>query len=348
MRPLNYSATPYALSRNRAAGKLLWAAVFSLFSSASAVHSQAIDIIDSACNTRDGFLSTRVDLTSKINIEDDDGHGMPDPLYFDSWAGVWVDPVSGLLVNDGTDFGVTTDTETGAQFYKPRGLWVDPKTLQPKRLKRLNKFPYYDPDTHETISPETGERHPYVDSLRTIGQNRRAAHRVRYACLGDNLKMRIDPATGRYLESADGTPRDDTLFDTLNVMIDGHRIPTLTDDRYAPIGFVAYMQYDTEILRDNLGLNNGISRADAMNIIYQKFAPESPESGTYDLREARVDDGFITQITARGLMDDAVSAVQILLFFDTSMKGRERLMNVGVRQKCGRSHSTQAWTRDRC
>lgn len=275
-------------------------------------------------------------------------NGGEDPLYYDSKTGVLLDPVSGKASVHNTTFGLTTDAKTGAKFLIGRGLWVDPKTLIPIRAKRLNNVPYYDPKTHETIDLITGDRYPYRQDLNTIGAQRTAADAIRWACLGDDLTQRIDPVTNRYLVRPDLSQIDDTLFNTYDGMPTSFKIVSFDGGRFPPPGFPQLHQYYDGIAVKAYNLNNGQSREAVMASLHNSLAPESSESGLYQTREALIENGVVVLVTATGLMDDAVSATQLLLFFDTSIPNRTRLMNAGVRQKCGRRHSSEAWKKDQC
>jgi hypothetical protein len=139
------------------------------------------------------------------------------------------------------------------------------------------------------------------------------------------------------------------MFDTIGRVGKFDEGSAFDGDRYVPSGFPPFHHYSKEFVRENNDLVNDQSREAVVAKLYARLSPHVVQGGSFSLHELLVDDnGRVVLITGRGLMDDAISAEQIMLFFDTSMNGRNRLMNVGVRRKCGRQGDSQAWTIGRC
>lgn len=293
-------------------------------------------------------LKTYVD-PSIADPEYDHPNGAESPLYFDSATGVMIDPVSGKIRSFGSEFGIVRDAQTGARFSTTRGLWLDEKTMMPLQSKRLNSFPYYDPETNQTIDVLSGNRYPYQITLMTIGQQRTAADAIRWACLGDDLSQRIDPVTRRYLVRTNLGQVNDTLFNSYDGSPKDFKLKHFDGDRSPPSAFPTFSHFYDQTLNEFYGLKKGQSRTKVLAILYDKFAPESPEGGgQYQLHEARVRNGLVILVTATGLLDDALSGIQFMLFFDTSLQGQTRLMNFGAREKCGRIESIGAWIKKHC
>ncbi len=295
----------------------------------------------------------RVPAVPVMSGQDDtqDGLGGPEPIRYDSARGVWVDPVSGEAQTAGGEvFGHVTDAATGARFLIERGLWVDTETRQPLRDKRLNDVPYFDWRTGESVDPVSGARSPYARELLTIGASRAAAFNLRFSCLGDDLSQRIDPRTGRYLERPDGAEVDATMFPTFGESKFDRLRLTLMGDAMLPRGFPDYNNFSEDGVRERFDLTNGEGRDAVIAKLYAQLAPESAEGGgRFELLEARTYGGGIAVlVTASGLMDDAVGAEQVVVYFDTSMGGRPRLMNAGIRRICGRSGDHAGWTVEAC
>lgn len=291
------------------------------------------------------------DFEDYLAIIEGGGQGGPEPLLYDSRVGVWIDPVSGeAQTASGAEYGDGQDETTGARYLISRGLWVNTETRIPLRNKRLNDVPYFDWETGQSVDVGTGARSDYVPELLTIGQIRQAAYNLRYACLGDDLSQRIDPVTQRYVMRPDGATPDAMLFPTINETNFDRRIQKLDGGRDLPYGFPRYNNFTKDNVRERFDLTNGESRSDVIAKIYAQFAPESPEGGgrLTLIEQFGPEDGLAVLLTATGRLDDAVSAEQVIVFFDTSLEGRTRLMNVGYRNVCGRMGASSAWTLDRC